>query len=423
MKTKILSFCGLMLMILLSVAVISCQKGNMGAAGGGGAKVKPADANGLTAVLVVPGSSVTPGNMPTPTSSSGSPTLSMIDTTVSYSAGGQVKLPIQFSSGSGQPICGVYFQVNGAGSYFDIPISPTTFGTLVLPITIPSNVASGKFCITISLYNCNTPHQISNTFETCITVTQPVGCNSQTEAGGEGITSTLYNMSQTAGYVNIDYDTYTVPDRIDIFYNDIWVAGTGSAPTGPGGTVPPLANCSNPTDGYVGATGTFCFHYDPATMGKKIEVVVSGCVRGGTAWKYTIHCPTATGSCLVGNDGNPRFNLKFTNESQVDLDLYVKDPSGEIISYSNPSSVSGGSLDVDCKCSSCSMGPNENIAWPTSNGPSGQYEYWVNYYANCSSPGASSSFILTVSNNGSIVATQTGSLNSNGNSPHYMYTK
>ena len=29
---------------------------------------------------------------------------------------------------------------------------------------------------------------------------------------------------------------------------------------------------------------------------------------------------------LVGQDGNPRFNLMFTNPDNVDLDLYVKNP-------------------------------------------------------------------------------------------------
>ena len=67
-----------------------------------------------------------------------------------------------------------------------------------------------------------------------------------------------------------------------------------------------------------------------------------------------------TPTTLVGQDGNPRFNLVFTNPENVDLDLYVKAPNGTIVYYGNPSGA-GGTLDVDCLCGDCPQGPNENI--------------------------------------------------------------
>ena len=36
---------------------------------------------------------------------------------------------------------------------------------------------------------------------------------------------------------------------------------------------------------------------------------------------------------LVGQPGNPRFNLQFTNEANVDMDLHVIDPNGTEIYY------------------------------------------------------------------------------------------
>ncbi|GAB3504511.1 hypothetical protein GCM10027341_34920 [Spirosoma knui] len=85
---------------------------------------------------------------------------------------------------------------------------------------------------------------------------------------------------------------------------------------------------------------------------------------------------------LVGNPGNPRFNLKFDNDQKVDLDLYVTDPNGETIYYRYlKARRSQGQLDVDCKCESCPSGPNENIFWPlTVSSPRGKYEFWVKYY-------------------------------------------
>ncbi|MDF9794974.1 hypothetical protein OKW21_000237 [Catalinimonas alkaloidigena] len=87
---------------------------------------------------------------------------------------------------------------------------------------------------------------------------------------------------------------------------------------------------------------------------------------------------------IVGQIGNPQFNLQFTNPESVDLDLYVEDPNGEIIYYGNVFTNSGGQLDVDCLCGDCPNGPNENIFWPMDgNAPSGTYRYWVDYYGSC----------------------------------------
>ena len=114
---------------------------------------------------------------------------------------------------------------------------------------------------------------------------------------------------------------------------------------------------------------------------------------------------------LVGQPGNPRFNLVFTNESNVDLDLHVEDPSGEEIYFSNPISASSGELDVDCLCGDCPTGPNENIFWQAGKAPKGAYKVWVEYYGDCGNSGSrSSDFTLRVVQNEKIIATYTGTL-------------
>lgn len=128
---------------------------------------------------------------------------------------------------------------------------------------------------------------------------------------------------------------------------------------------------------------------------------------------------------LAGNPGNPRFNLVFTNEANVDLDLYVKDPNAEILFFANERAFrSGGRLDVDCLCGSCPQGPNENIFWPlTPTSPRGKYEVWVNYYDNCTSPLQAASYTLRIiddSRRNPIVATFTGSLTTK-DSPHWIF--
>lgn len=114
---------------------------------------------------------------------------------------------------------------------------------------------------------------------------------------------------------------------------------------------------------------------------------------------------------LIGQPGNPRFNLQFTNEENVDLDLYVRTPNGAVIYYGNQNS-DGGSLDVDCRCSACPQGPNENIYWENGTAPTGEYEYWVEYYGSCTGDSPSSSFTLRVLRNSTVEATHTGSLTS-----------
>lgn len=124
---------------------------------------------------------------------------------------------------------------------------------------------------------------------------------------------------------------------------------------------------------------------------------------------------------IVGQKGNPQFNLQFTNEAQADLDLYVEDPQGNIINWSNIYSATGGQLDIDCLCDGCPNGPTENIFWPLDDSaPKGTYRYWVNYFGSCDVSNASSSFTVRVLKNGSIVDTKTGSLTA-GSSTVWTY--
>ena len=123
---------------------------------------------------------------------------------------------------------------------------------------------------------------------------------------------------------------------------------------------------------------------------------------------------------LVGQDGNPRFNLQFNNPENVDLDLYVRTPNGNIISYENPR-ADRGELDVDCLCGGCPQGPNENIFWENGTAPSGTYDYWVSYYGDCGTTGATSEFVLRVIRNGEVLATKSGRMSGVGTSTVWTF--
>jgi len=124
---------------------------------------------------------------------------------------------------------------------------------------------------------------------------------------------------------------------------------------------------------------------------------------------------------LVGQEGNPRFNLQFTNGEAVDLDLYVETPDGSIIYYANPS-ADGGQLDVDCMCGGCPQGPNENIYWENGTAPSGTYKYYIEYFGGCDDDGVASDYTLRVIRNGEVLTTKTGTL-TGGETTHWEHVQ
>lgn len=139
---------------------------------------------------------------------------------------------------------------------------------------------------------------------------------------------------------------------------------------------------------------------------------------------------------LAGQDGALRFNLTFTNQDAVDLDLHVVTPAGDEVYYLTPSDASGGALDVDCYCSSCADGPNENIFWAYQGGaPAGAYQVSVHYYIACSgydygyydtgatdTPGAASDYTLRFLVGGEVVETHAGTLDTQDQTDSYTYT-
>ena len=247
--------------------------------------VSPSDANNLQAVLIIPGGSLVSGNMPT-TSSTNAPVLSANQTSASINPNHQLLLPFNYTSTAG--ISKIYVQVKTAtNGYIQVGgvSSASNTGTIVLPISIPGKVKYGNF--TIIYVIIDNSGNVSNILTTEVIITAPVTCATATVDGAEGLTFTTIDMTgKASGNMSINYDTYTVPDRIDVYQNGTWLTGTG---TNPNSTIPPQCDCGTPLPGFVGQTGTLTFPYD-ASKSKHITVVVSGCLGGGTAWTWTMVC-------------------------------------------------------------------------------------------------------------------------------------
>ena len=78
---------------------------------------------------------------------------------------------------------------------------------------------------------------------------------------------------------------------------------------------------------------------------------------------------------LQTGDGDVKFTLTWNNDT--DLDLYVTEPSGEVIWFGNRNSSTGGQLDTD---DLDGEGP-ENIFWPTDFARPGSYRVYVKMYS------------------------------------------
>ncbi len=277
----------LFLIFLISLGLYNCSEDNSNSTN----TISPSNPDALASVLVFPNAEeIISITLPSSSDPSVAPVISHMDVSISYSSGSQIFIPCNVVSPTQANIAGVYIQVKGGTTYFDVPINAgTANGLISLPIGLPSIVGPGNFILILKFYDVE--GNVSATVEVNITVTTPSNCGVTKVSGGEGLTSNVFVIPKGQnGVIKISYETYTVPDKIDVYQNGVWIGGTG--PFTERATLRKALNCNIATeiDGYKGEQGEFSFNYVPAA-GNEIEVVVSGCEDGGTAWEYTFSCP------------------------------------------------------------------------------------------------------------------------------------
>ncbi len=92
---------------------------------------------------------------------------------------------------------------------------------------------------------------------------------------------------------------------------------------------------------------------------------------------------------------------------EVDLDLYVTDPNGELLSQGNPSSASGGRFTswecCDALDALCTMAPpGETAVWEQGTAPSGDYRVEVGFAQACGTDVLSAEWTVTVTVDGRV---------------------
>ncbi len=203
-------------------------------------------------------------------------------------------LPFVYSSNN--KIAGVYLQIEGADNYWEIPFEPQNLGQStaeVLSIGIPANVVDGEFFIDYHLFDGGGNTGNTRVLATTVELPQDYcadGPPFPKVEGADGVYNQSFAFGEERGFISIEFNTFSIPDRLDVRYNNEWIRSTGELLSG---SAPPIKECKNvvPGDGFLGQRNVFNIYYDPA-VSKKVDVYVSGCLDGGTAWEFEVkECP------------------------------------------------------------------------------------------------------------------------------------
>lgn len=92
-------------------------------------------------------------------------------------------------------------------------------------------------------------------------------------------------------------------------------------------------------------------------------------------------------------------------ESEADLNLFIREPSGRIVSWSSPSLPSGAALQIESNtnCITPTDQPIEHIHYPDSAPEIGDYAIWVWYQTSCMNSGETPFTLTVTANNETVV--------------------
>jgi hypothetical protein len=270
---------------LFTAALVSCSDDEKGKS-----EISPEDVNMLISALKVAGTNKD-GAPPVPTFTPATPEITNSQASASVTSNNNLYVPFTVNSTSG--FSGAYVQLQNpstgefSDSYWEIPLNAGAgAGQVVLPIGIPKEVTPGEFIVYYCLYTSS--GDVSAVSELSVEVVETQNSCDELgevyESGEDGLTIRSYTFN-TSGTIDLSYEMYSAPDRMDVFVQQDWVGGTGSSLSA--SETPPASECASPAEGFVSGTGTISIDYK---KGQRIDVYLSGCF-GGTAWDFWFDCP------------------------------------------------------------------------------------------------------------------------------------
>jgi len=149
-----------------------------------------------------------------------------------------------------------------------------------------------------------------------------------------------------------------------------------------------------------------------------------GTERGPCPSSRPVTSAGSAGGPISGAPGAGAVTVRLSWSTIDDLDLHVIEPSGEEIFFGSRISSSGGQLDVDSNavCSTPTTSPVENVFWPASGAPRGNYSVRVHVWSDCDNiPPVE--FRLRVMSDGSVVYDSSGVLEGDGDEFIYTFSR
>jgi len=107
----------------------------------------------------------------------------------------------------------------------------------------------------------------------------------------------------------------------------------------------------------------------------------AGLEAGTSEGRYTLSLTVGRIELQTGN-----FSASLSWTGTADLNLFVREPSGRVLSWSTPNTPAGGELQIDSNtnCETPTSQPIEHIVFPNSvTAPTGDYTIWVWYQDGC----------------------------------------
>lgn len=120
---------------------------------------------------------------------------------------------------------------------------------------------------------------------------------------------------------------------------------------------------------------------------------------------------TQTVNSVVVGTGDVQVSVSWDVDS--DLDLHVIEPDGTEIFWDQPTSASGGTLDLDSNAA-CAIDSvrNENLTWESGTAPPGEYTVLIDLWGSCGV--TPTNFVVTVVVAGQVTRTYTGTIEGPG---------
>lgn len=105
---------------------------------------------------------------------------------------------------------------------------------------------------------------------TTIRIDNTINCDATVQSGGQGETTTQHELGKRSGVVTIEYDMKSVPDEINVYYDNVIVASSS---------------------GLVSGSNLIQFKYIAKARKPTFCIVRISAPNSGTSWDYTLNCP------------------------------------------------------------------------------------------------------------------------------------